>query len=75
MIEVSVTGWSSVGSVQLTFPLSSVVPLQVCGLLPPEPTVKFTTWLLKGVSGVGVFVVSVAPTVGVVPLTADVGPV
>ena len=70
----AVCGWSTVGTVQLTFPFSSVVPLQDCAVVP-EPMVKVTTLVGSGVPEVGVSVVSVPESVVGDPLTAVVAPV
>ena len=59
---------------QLTVPSTSVVPLQDCAV-EPEPTVKVTTLVGKGVPVVGVSVVSVPDNVVGCPFTAVVEPV
>ena len=60
--------------VQLAFPLSSVVSLQVWAV-DPDPMVKVTTLADRGVPGAGLSVSSVALRVVGAPLTAVVGPV
>ena len=59
---------------QLTFPLASVVPLQVCSVVP-DPMVNVTTLVGSGVPVVGVSVVSVPERVVGWPFTAVVSPV
>ena len=60
--------------VQLTFPFSSVVPLQDWAD-EPDPMVSVTTLVGSGVPVVGVSVVRVPVSVIGWPFTADVGPV
>lgn len=67
-------GWSTVGMVQLTSPLTSVVPLHDCAVVP-DPMVKVITLVGSGVAGVGLSVVRVPDRVVGCPLTADVDPV
>ena len=67
-------GWSTVATLQLTFPLASVVPLQDCAV-EPEPIVSVTTLVGSGVPGMGLSVVSVPDRVIGWPLTAEVEPV
>ena len=74
MTGTLLTGWFTVGMVQLAFPLASVVPLQDCAE-QPVPMVKVTTFVGSGVSDVGVLVVRVPDSVVGWPLTAVVGPV
>ena len=59
---------------QLTFPLASVVPLQDCAVVP-EPMVKVTTLVGRGVPVVGVSVVRVPDRVVGDPFTAVAAPV
>jgi hypothetical protein len=67
-------GWSTVATVQLTFPLASVVPLHDCAL-EPDPMVSVTTLVGSGVPEVGLSVVSVPDRPTGWPLTAEVDPV
>ncbi len=67
-------GWSTAAMVQLTFPFSSVVPLQDWALVP-DPMVSVTTLVGSDVPVVGVSVVRLDESVIGWPLTADVGPV
>jgi tetrahydromethanopterin S-methyltransferase subunit D len=59
---------------QLTVPVTSVVPLQDCAVVP-DPMVKVTTLAGSGVSVIGVFVVNVPDNVAGCPFTSEVGPV
>ena len=72
--DTVVTGWFTAGMVQVTFPLASVVPLQLWAV-DPDPMVSVTTLVGSGVPVVGVSVVSVPVRVRGWPLTAVVGPV
>ena len=75
-------GWFTVGMVHpntcpllvVTFPLASVVPLQLWAV-EPDPMVRVTTLVGSGVPVVGVSVVRVPVRVRGWPLTAVVGPV
>src|ERR1700722_551244 len=66
--------WSTDAMVHWASPLVSVVPLQVCEVVP-DPMVNVTTLVGRGVSGVGGPVVSVPVRVVGSPLTAVAGPV